>query len=132
MAGGQGASSVPAGPHPVSGAAIAFAAPSGASPWKRWLLYSAIARITLFCVLAGGGMAAAFWLLTHGAPQLRQLSSETRALWRFAIQVACFVSAYLFLVRVIERRRPVELFPSRGLAQFAAGTLAGLALMTVT
>jgi uncharacterized protein len=129
MAGSEGASALPAGPAAVSSAPLAFAAPAGAPRWKRWLLYSALARIMIFSILTVGAMVAAGWWLSNLPP----LDPEADTLLRFAIQAACMLAAYLFVVRVIERRRPVELFPpSRGLATFVGGTAAGAGLMALT
>jgi uncharacterized protein len=132
MAGGEGASALPAGPATVSSAALAFAAPTGGPRWKRWLLYSAVARIVIFATMAAGSMFVAAELLAHAAPAL-DLSSDADTLLRFAIQAGCTLAAYLFLVRVIERRRPLELLPpSGGLAALAAGTAIGTGLMSLS
>lgn len=115
----------------MSAAPLAFTAPADAPRWKRWLLYSALARIALFGLFAGGSMAGVVWLLRQVvAPG--HLPSDARLIVGFVVQTACFVAAYLFLVRVIERRRPVELFPSRRLAQLAGGACAGAGLIAVT
>ncbi|GAB2596967.1 type II CAAX endopeptidase family protein [Ramlibacter solisilvae] len=118
----------------MSGAPLAFEPPPDAPRWKRRLLYSALARIVIFTALAFGTTAGAAWLLMHGVPGpgLRQLPPEWRGLVRVAVMVACTVGAYLFLARVIERRPPVELWPSRGLAHLTAGALAGLGLIALT
>jgi len=114
----------------VSAAPLAFSAPPDAPRWKRWLLYSALARIVIFTAVAAGPMVAAFLWLKHAAT-LRELSPGARLILVFAIQTVCFVAAYLFLVLVIERRRPVELLPARGFAHLVGGTLAGAGLMAL-
>ena len=114
--------------------ALAFATPAGAPRWKRWLVYCALARIAIFCIVAALFLAAMMWLLNRWAPELRQLGG-TLAPWRFAIQVVGTTAAYLFLVRVVERRRPVELLassPLQGVGAFAAGALGGAGLIALT
>jgi len=102
-------------------------APPEAPRWKRWLVLSPLARIVIFIALAGGmlflfrlGFIAAGWL-GKGAP------SPERHIAAFFMQLVPALSAYLFLVHVIERRRPAELAWRKvlphGVLGFAAGVL---------
>lgn len=109
----------------------AFETPAQAPRWKRWLVYSPLARIVIFAL----AMAACVFLITGGFRLAgysgMQLSPPGRAYLRFALQVACSVAAYLFLVRVVESRWPAEL-GWRGLARgFTLGALAGVALISI-
>jgi membrane protease YdiL (CAAX protease family) len=108
----------------------AFATPAQAPRWKRWLVYSPLARIVIFALV----MAACAFLCTRGLKlagvSATQMAQRERALVGSAIQLVCSVVAYLFLVRAVEHRWPAEL-GLRGLARgIAAGTLAGIALIS--
>jgi hypothetical protein len=109
----------------------AFSTPADAPRWKRWLVYSPLARIVIFAL----AMAACVFLVTYGlklaGSVATQFSPAGRAYIRFAVQVGCSVAAYLFLVRVIERRWPAEL----GIRSFARGmtigAIAGVGLISI-
>jgi hypothetical protein len=109
----------------------AFSTPTDAPRWKRWLVYSPLARIVIFAL----AMAVCVFVVMHGLKLAgfspTRFAPETRAYIRFAVQVACAIAAYLFLARVVERRRPAEL----GLRGFARGTAlgaaAGVALISI-
>jgi uncharacterized protein len=88
---------------------VAFRTPADASKWKRWLVYSPLARIVIFAIVAAfvlGLMSlgvAAMGLDSKGAPVI------ARRIAFFLRQLVPFLGAYLFLVNVIERRKPTEL-----------------------
>jgi uncharacterized protein len=95
--------------------------------WKRWLLLSPLARIVIFMVLLtamGAALRALFasvgWL-GKGAPLTHH------HLATFILQLVPPLTAYLFVVYRIEKRRPVELAWRKvlphGLSGFAAGVL---------
>jgi uncharacterized protein len=106
---------------------LAFQTPSGAPKWKRRLVYSPVARIMIFALLASvvlallSVLAAALGLDTKDAPRV------LRRIAFFVRQLVPFLGAYLFLVYVVERRRPAELAWSKvlphGLIGIAAGVL---------
>jgi uncharacterized protein len=113
----------------MTGPVIAFNTPAGVTGWRRWA-FSPLARILLFMGIFGGLVflmrilfVTAGWM-GKGAPETSYLLS------RFAMQVVPALSAYLFLVYVIERRRPVELAWRTVLPHGAAGTLVGFLLIT--
>lgn len=111
----------------------ASTAPRGARPWQRLLLHSPAARIVIYVLVfvALVPVFGALIRLTFGAESLRPVMDTPAGVVRY---LAGFVLpaalAYLFLVRVVERRQAVELawraLP-RGIVLGAAG---GLALMS--
>jgi membrane protease YdiL (CAAX protease family) len=97
---------------------------------KRWLLLSPLARIVIFVVLAGAmvfllrlGFIALGWM-GPGAP------APQRYVATFMLQVVPMLGAYLLLVRVVERRRPVELAWRNVLPHGALGFAAGVLLIS--
>lgn len=109
----------------------AFSTPADAPRWKRWLVYSALARVVIFAL----AMAAIVFVVMHGLKlagiSSAQFAPGARAYLRFSVQVACVLAAYLFLTRVVERRWPAEL-GWRGLARGTAlGAVAGVGLISV-
>jgi uncharacterized protein len=113
----------------MTGPVIASSTPAGVTGWRRWA-FSPLARILLFMGIFGGLvflmriLFVTLGWMGQGAPETPLLLS------RFAMQVVPALSAYLFLVYVIERRRPVELAWRKVLPQGAAGTLAGFLLIS--
>jgi uncharacterized protein len=109
---------------------VAFVTPAGAPPWKRWLLFSPLARIVIFSLLflvfsfaAGGLMHAMHWG-GKDSPDLEH------ALAQFVMRALPALLAYVLLVKLVERRAISELAPRRWLPDGAIGALAGLALFS--
>jgi membrane protease YdiL (CAAX protease family) len=109
---------------------IAFRTPSDVTGWKRWWPYSPLARILLFFAIFGAlvflmrlGFVTAGWA-GPGAP------APQRFIAMFLMQLVPALTAYLVLVRYIERRKPAELAWRKVLPHGAAGTLAGAMLIT--
>ena len=106
---------------------LAFQTPPGAPKWKRWLVYSPLARIVIFSLLAAGTLLLLSLLVAALGLDAKDAPVGPRRVSFFLRQLVPFLGAYLFLVYVIERRRPAELAWSKvvphGLAGIAAGTL---------
>lgn len=106
---------------------LAFSTPPQASRWQRWLVFSPVARMVIFALL----LSALLFLLSVAAAALgwsgREASAVLRRATFFAKQLVPALGAYLFLVYIIERRRPAELawrkVVPHGLAGAAAGTI---------
>jgi membrane protease YdiL (CAAX protease family) len=103
---------------------IAYSPPAGASRWKRWLVYSALARIVIFFLAFAAGVA-----LIAGAFKLAGVPGKNE-LVRFAVQVGASVLAYLFLTRVVEKRWPAELGARLSVKGTVLGFVAGIALIS--
>lgn len=110
--------------------AIAFTTPPAAPRWKRWLLFSPLARIVIFVLLfmalsfALGALLRPLGWLGKDAP------ATLHALAQFLMRAMPALLAYLLLVRFVERRAITELAPRRLLPDGALGTLAGLLLFS--
>ncbi|HZY16763.1 MAG TPA: type II CAAX endopeptidase family protein [Ramlibacter sp.] len=110
--------------------AIAFTTPPAAPRWKRWLLFSPLARIAIFVLLfmalsfATGALMHALGWLGKGAP------ATIHGLAQLLVRALPALLAYLLLVRLVERRPLTELAPRRLLPDGAAGTAAGLLLFS--
>lgn len=110
--------------------AVAFATPPDAARWRRWLLFSPVARIVIFVLLfaaLGFGTSA----LLHGLGWDGKTAPATlRALVRLLANVIPILLAYLLLVRMVERRPVTELAPRTLLPQGVIGVLGGLLLFS--
>ena len=110
--------------------AIAFTTPPAAPRWKRWLLFSPLARIAIFVLLfmalsfATGALMHALGWLGKGAP------ATIHGLAQLLVRALPALLAYLLLVRLVERRPLTELAPRRLLPDGAIGTAAGLLLFS--
>ncbi|HKR77559.1 MAG TPA: CPBP family intramembrane glutamic endopeptidase [Rhodanobacter sp.] len=108
---------------------VAFATPSGAARWQRWLIYSPPARLAIFVVLFVLAM-----LLVGGGLHLLGLGTHATALQRslaqFLMRALPPLAAYLVLVKLIERRPLAELAPRKLLPQGLLGLVAGTLLFS--
>lgn len=110
--------------------AIAFSTPQQASRWKRWLVYSPLARIVIFAALL---MLSAFLLGFIG----NMLGWNTRAASLLQHPLSVFIGralptvvAYLLLVKWVEQRRPAELAPGKLLPHSLVGLMLGAGLFS--
>ncbi|MDW2982656.1 MAG: type II CAAX endopeptidase family protein [Rhodanobacter sp.] len=109
---------------------IAFTTPPAAPRWKRWLLFSPLARIVIFMLMflalsfATGKLMHALGWLGKDAP------ATIHGLAQLLMRALPALLAYLLLVRLVERRAVTELAPRRLLPDGALGTLAGLLLFS--
>ena len=109
---------------------VAFTTPPDAARWKRWLLFSPLARIVIFVLLfmalsfASGALLRPLGWLGKDAP------ATLHGLAQFLMRAVPALLAYLLLVRFVERRAVTELAPRKLLPDGALGTLAGLLLFS--
>ncbi|MBG9389499.1 CPBP family intramembrane glutamic endopeptidase [Caenimonas aquaedulcis] len=105
---------------------LAYRTPADAPKWKRRALYSPLARIVIFALLA----AAILFLMSLGVAALgldqKSAPVMARRISYFLRQLVPFLGAYLFLVYVIEKRRPVEIAWRKVIPDGAIGLAAGL------
>jgi membrane protease YdiL (CAAX protease family) len=109
---------------------IAFSTPMDAAPWKRWLVYSPLARIAIFSVVAAGLAFLAQLAFIGLGWSANAAPSHRRATGFFLSLVLPTLGAYLFLVLRIERRRPAELAWRKLLPHGAMGTVLGALLIS--
>lgn len=109
---------------------IAFVTPAAAPAWKRWLLYSPMARIAIFIVLTAALSIAAGGLF-HAIGLVKSSPPLERAFGQFVIRALAPLLAYLILVKWIERRPIRELAPATLIPQGLLGVVFGLVLFSV-
>lgn len=109
---------------------LAFTTPFNAPGWKRWLLYSPLARIVIFVLLWLALDFASGALLHRLGWNAKDASDNARGLVQFVLRALPALVAYLLLVRFVERRPVAELAPRRLGPEGAVGILAGLLLFS--
>jgi hypothetical protein len=114
--------------HPT---APAFTTPADAPRWKRWLVYSPVARIIIFALASAAFSFIFIQGLKLAGVSYSQFSPSVRSLVRFAVQVTISVAGYLFLVRLVERRWPAELGFRNAARGLTVGAAAGMGLITI-
>ncbi|MRD48342.1 CPBP family intramembrane metalloprotease [Caenimonas koreensis DSM 17982] len=111
---------------------IAYQTPADARKWKRRLVYSPLARIVIFLLMA----AAALAMLTVGARlmglDVRGTPVNPQSLSILVRQLVPFVGAYWILVYFIEKRTPVELAWRKVVPHGLAGIFFGAAFIAAT
>ncbi|WP_255682817.1 type II CAAX endopeptidase family protein [Dyella sp. 2HG41-7] len=106
---------------------LAFQTPATAPAWKRWLVFSPLARIVIFAALTfcvgfivHAGVAGLGWTSKTASPLQHALAG-------LSIELLATVIAYAALVLLIERRPLRELslraIPTYGVAGFIGGFL---------
>lgn len=114
----------------MSEPSIAFATPAAAPRWKRWLLFSPLARIVIFALLLVALGMAAHVLSASLGWNAKQASAEARAWVQLLTRALPAVLAYLILVKAVERRAATELAVRKILPDGALGIAAGLLLFS--
>ncbi|OOG66279.1 CAAX protease family protein [Rhodanobacter sp. B04] len=87
---------------------LAYASPATVPAWKRWLVCSPLARIVIFMavfIVVNRSASALMHVLTQGMAK----TPMTSALAYLAVFVLPAIVTYVFLVCIVERRRPAEL-----------------------
>ncbi|TBR40314.1 MULTISPECIES: CPBP family intramembrane glutamic endopeptidase [Dyella] len=110
---------------------IAFTTPASAPAWKRWLIYSAFARIVIFAIVAFATGRLVVMALKGMGVAGGGSSPMAHPLGTLAVQLIPAIVAYFFLVKLIERRRMSELEPRELLPLGAHGLLIGTVLISV-
>lgn len=111
-------------------ASVAFVTPTDAPRWKRWLVFSPLARLVIFAALFiafSFGAGALVHALGWGGKQAPALD---HALVQLLMRALPALLAYLLLVKLVERRPISELAPRRLLPDGAKGVVAGLLLFS--
>ncbi|MES2633114.1 MAG: type II CAAX endopeptidase family protein [Pseudomonadota bacterium] len=105
---------------------IAFSTPANARKWNRWLVYSPGARIAIFIGIFAGAMFLLSVLFAALGWDGRQAPQPQRSIGIFLRQLLPALLAYLFLVYVIERRKPAELAWRRVVPDGLLGSVLGV------
>ncbi len=109
---------------------IAFSTPADASQWKRWLVFSPLARVVIFIAMFVL-LEMATGLLLHVLGWGGKGASGIHAgMAQFLLRAIPALAAYLLLVRKVEHRPVAELAPRKLLPDGLAGVLAGLLLFS--
>ena len=109
---------------------MAFVTPADAPRWKRWLVFSPLARLVIFTAL----LIAFTFTLSGRVHALglggKHASALVHGLTEFMMRALPALLAYLLLVKLVERRPINELAPRRLLPDGAKGAFIGLLLFS--
>ncbi len=109
---------------------LAFQTPADAPKWKRRFVYSPLARIVIFVLLAAGVLALMSLAVAALGLDAKGAAATPRRISVFLRQLVPFLGVYLLLVSLIERRRPVELAWAKVLPHGIGGLLAGIVFIS--
>lgn len=109
---------------------LAFATPADAPRWKRWLVFSPLARIVVFSALFVIFSIAMNTLLQMLGWSGKDASPIIHGTAQFLMRALPALAAYLCLVRLVERRPLSELTPRTLARDGIAGVVAGLLLFS--
>ena len=110
---------------------LAFITPINAPRWKRWLVFSPVARIVTFALLFLT-LSVALGALAHGLGwSLKEMAPAQRMWSELAWRAALPLIAYLLLVKLVERRTVSELAPRKLIPGGLAGVVAGGLLFSI-
>ena len=107
---------------------IAFVTPPDTPRWQRWLVLSPAARIVFYAAMLIGFAYLVETLVAMSGWAMKSASPLQHALGHLSVQLLPALAGYLILVKLIERRRLVELAP-RDVVGFGAGGLAAGAVL---
>jgi membrane protease YdiL (CAAX protease family) len=113
----------------VTSTQIAFTTPIGAPAWKRWLVYSPVARLLILVALFMAGVVLAEHA-THTVGWGRGAAPLQDGLSEFIGRALPPLVAYLLLVKLVERRPLAELAPRKLLPDGLLGIAMGLILFS--
>jgi len=108
----------------------ALQTPADAPRWKRWLVLSPLARIVIFVAIFGVLVFLLRLFFIGIGWGGKDAPVPQRQIGMFVMQLVPALTAYLFLVYAIERRRPIELAWRKVLPDGALGFLGGLLLIS--
>lgn len=109
---------------------VAYHTPTDASRWKRWLVFSPLARIVIF-ILMFAVLSLAVGAVVHALGwNAKDASSIHHGIAQLLLRVVPAVVAYLLLVKLLERRAISELAGRKLLPGGATGVAAGLVLFS--
>lgn len=109
---------------------LAFTTPAAAPAWKRWLVYSPLARIVIF-VLPMLVLLFATGTLVHKLGWTADGPTTTSfGMADLLVRALPALIAHLLLVRLLERRRVDELAPGKWMPGGLAGIAVGLLMVS--
>lgn len=109
---------------------LAYTTPPDAPRWKRWLLFSALARIVIFIVLLAAIGALTVFILGWAGLIGKTVHGLAAAIGDCLVRSVPTLGAYLLLVRFVERRRIIELKLRNLPAHASAGVVFGVLLIS--
>ena len=111
---------------------LAFTTPVAAPAWKRWVLYSPLARILIFVLMMVVLTIAMYALFRQVGWTAKDAAPIKNGLMELVVRALAPLFAYLLLVKLIERRPIAELSPAKWIPGALAGIAAGLLMVSAT